>query len=112
MTGMAKGIKAALIVAVPTEVISLCFALQGTIKGPPSGMSPVNHLLYNGAWIMHWWFRYLVPLVFKIGDEKLAFPLAGLTLFFIGYLDWALLIAAILFGYRAAARYMREALSN
>jgi hypothetical protein len=103
MIGMAKPIKIALIAAVPMEIIVLGFALQGAIKGPPSGISLVNHPVCNGAWIMHWSFRYLGPLVFRMSDERLAFSLAALTLCFIGYLDCVLLIAAILYGYRAAA---------
>jgi hypothetical protein len=103
MVGMRKQIRIALIVALPLEFA--CLLMAGTnIKGLPSDAGPFQRFLYDFVSIMHWPAKILEPLFRLTGDSQHAFWILIALIFVIGYLDWAALIAAILYGVRFLMR--------
>jgi hypothetical protein len=104
MIGVTKPIKVALIAAAPLEIASLVVGLSGGggIKGPTLDSDTPSwlQLIAHGAWIMHLPGAYLLPLVIHIGDSTLVILFGILLLLLSGYLDWVLLVSAILYGFR------------
>jgi hypothetical protein len=100
---MKKPIKVALIAALPLEFACLLMA-GSNIKGLPSDASVLERFLYDVMGIMHWPAKILEPLLRLAGDSQLAFWVLIALIFVIGYLDWAALIAAILYGFRFLMR--------
>jgi hypothetical protein len=100
---MKKPIKVALIAALPLEFACLLMA-GSNIKGLPSDASVLERFLYDVMGIMHWPAKILEPLLRLAGDSQLAFWALIALIFVIGYLDWAALIAAILYGFRFLMR--------
>jgi hypothetical protein len=96
---MRKPVRVTLIAALPVEFA--CLLMEGAnIKGLPSDASAFKRLLYDVMSIMHWPAKILEPLLRLTGDSHLAFWVLIALIFVIGYLDWAALIAAILYGVR------------
>ena len=100
---MKKPIKVALIAALPLEFACLLMA-GSNIKGLPSDASVLERFLYDVMGIMHWPAKILEPLFRLTGDSQHAFWILIALIFVIGYLDWAALIAAILYGVRFLMR--------
>ncbi|HKN20644.1 MAG TPA: hypothetical protein VJX73_04465 [Terracidiphilus sp.] len=100
---MRKPIKVALIAALPLEFACLLMA-GSNIKGLPSDAGVLERFLYGVMGIMHWPAKILEPLLRLTGDSQLAFWVLIAFIFVIGYLDWAALIAAILYGVRFLMR--------
>jgi hypothetical protein len=100
---MGKPIKIALIAALPLEFGCLLEAGR-TFKGLPSDASAFERFLYDGVGLMHWPAKILEPFVRIFGDSPPAFFVLISLIFVIGYLDWAALIAAILYGARYLVR--------
>jgi hypothetical protein len=121
MVGMPKPIYVALVLALPMEIVNDMvglFAGGGNIKGPTvADMTPLKIILRGEVGIMHLPAAYVIPL---ITHTLITHPgvfefvlLSALAMFFVsGYVDWVFLLTAILYGYRAAARYVREAPSS
>jgi hypothetical protein len=94
---MTTPIRIALAAALPMEVANLLFA-GGSLHGFPAAASPLHHFLAAEVQFMHLPGAYLLPLVVKTGNPQLAVYLAALVLLVSGYLDWAVLFAAIALG--------------
>jgi hypothetical protein len=103
MAGTKKPIAIALIAALPLEVACVLTA-GANIKGLPSDASTLQQFLYDVMCIMHWPAKILEPLFKMAGDSQLAFFILIALIFVIGYLDWAALIAALLYGIRFLKR--------
>jgi hypothetical protein len=101
MVGVRKPVKIALIAALPLEFASLGF-LAGNFKGLPSDAGILERILYYGVGFIHWPGRLLGAL-FKIIYGDSVFVLV-VQIFVGGYLGWAILIAAILYGVRFLKR--------
>jgi hypothetical protein len=105
-----RPIKIALLAALLAE--ALTDALDGiageTIKGIPSNASSLDKIISCGWGIMHWQLGYLVhyllPLALRFGGEGLALLFAAVSFFLVGYVNWVLLIAAILYGSQFLSR--------
>jgi hypothetical protein len=103
MVTMTKPVKVALIAALPLEFACLLMA-GSNIKGLPSEASALERFIYDVMSVMHWPAKILEPLLRLAGDSQLAFWVLIAVVFVIGYLDWAALIAAILYGVRFFVR--------
>ena len=103
MAGTKKPIVIALVAALPLEFV--CILIAGsTFKGLPSHASVLERFLYDAVCFMHWPAKILEPLVKLAGDSQHAFLVLIALIFAIGYLDWAALIAALLYGIRFLKR--------
>jgi hypothetical protein len=100
---MRKPAIVALIAALPLEFACLLMAVSN-IKGLPSDAIALERFLWDVMSIMHWPAKVLEPLFKRIGDSRPAFWVLIALIFVIGYLDWAALIAAILYGVRFLMR--------
>ncbi|MGA7340848.1 MAG: hypothetical protein WBE72_04475 [Terracidiphilus sp.] len=76
----------------------------GSIQGPLSGATPIQHFFSAEVSIMHLPGGYLLPLVLKVGNPQLAAYLAALLVLVSGYLDWALLAVALVVVFRFLTR--------
>lgn len=100
---MRKPIRIALIAALPLELA--CVLMAGSnIKGLPADAGALERLLYDVMSIMHWPAKILEPWFKLAGDSPPAFRVLIVLIFVIGYLDWAALITAILYGVRFLMR--------
>jgi len=103
MVGMRKPIKVALIAALPLEFACLWF-LARNFEGLPSDAGALERILDYGVEIVHWPAKLLIPL-FNVLVGSQSTPLVRIALIsLVGYLDWAILIFAILYGVRFFTR--------
>jgi hypothetical protein len=101
MVGVRKPIKIALIAALPLEFASVLVA-GSNIKGLPSDAGILERFLYYGVGFMHWPGLLLGPLFKALYGDSLI--VLVVQIFVGGYLGWAILIAAILYGVRFLTR--------
>lgn len=106
MMDMTKPIRFALFAALPLEFANLLIA-GGSIKRVATDPTTIHRFLSTEAGMMHLPLGYLLPLVLKAGNPQHAVYLAALWLLISGYVDWALLIVAIIYGYRLVTRRRR-----
>ncbi len=99
---MKSPIRIALIAALPLEAACL-FEAGRTIKGLPADASFAERFFYDVMAIVHWPARILEPFFKIAGDSRPMFLILIALIFVIGYLDWAVVVAAILYGVRFLA---------
>jgi hypothetical protein len=96
ITRMRKPIKVALIAALVPEFACLLIVMSNP-EGLPNDASALERFLAHGVEIVHWPARFLIPLFNVLGASGLAFLVKLALIFAIGYLEWAVLICAILY---------------
>jgi hypothetical protein len=103
ITNMTKPIRFALIAALPLEFANLLLA-GGSIQGLATGGISFHHFLSTEAGIMHLPLAYLLPLILKAGSGQVVIHFAAFWLLLSGYVDWAVLLVAIVYAYRYLTR--------
>jgi hypothetical protein len=103
MKNMTKPIRFALIAALPLEFANLLLA-GGSIVGHATGAPPFHRFFSTEAGIMHLPLGYLLPLILKAGSGQVVIHFAAFWLLLSGYVDWAVLIIAIIYAYRYFTR--------
>jgi hypothetical protein len=93
----------ALIAALPLEFACLLMA-GANLKGLPSDAGALERFLYDVVGIMHGPAKILEAFFKVAGESQHAFWVLIALIFVIGYLDWAALIAAILYAVRFLMR--------